>query len=63
MGTIIEISEKQPHLTINGKNAVHVLPVSLVRDVIEGRKCITQIDEWNDFLPAILTDYLDGLDT
>ncbi len=62
MGNVTDISEQRPHLTVQGKEAVHILPVSLIRDVAEGKKCITEIDYWEDFLPAILSDYLKGFD-
>jgi len=59
---VTNIRDHYPHLTIPTNNSVHVLPVSLIRDVIDGRKLIFEIEGWEDFLPVILNDYLKGLE-
>jgi len=62
VSNVTAIQDHFPHLTIPAKKAVHVLPVSLIRDVIDGRKLILEIEGWEDFLPVILDDYLKGLE-
>ena len=61
MSAVTDISKYQPHVTIKGLRAVHVLPLSVLQDVVERRKCISQIDDWQDFLPEILNDFLNEL--
>jgi len=59
---VIDLQDHHPHLTIPTKNAVHVLPVALIKDVIDGKKLIFDIDGWEDILPVILSDYLKGME-
>lgn len=35
--TVISLEERQQHVTIETESGVHVLPVSLIRDVVAGR--------------------------
>lgn len=35
--SIVDLSERQPHLIVNMGNAVHVLPLSLIRDIASGK--------------------------
>ena len=59
---IVNIEEKLPHIVINCGERVHVLPRSLIVDVIEERKCITQIEGWNDIVKVILTGFLEMIE-
>ena len=61
MAKVSDIFTNQPHITIQGKNRVHVMPVSLIEDVIDGKMDITQIEDWQDFLPTILDDWLQSI--
>lgn len=36
MSNVISLEDRQPHLTVNASDGVHVIPCSLVRDVISG---------------------------
>lgn len=35
--SVVDLSERQPHLVVNMGNAVHVLPLSLIRDIANGK--------------------------
>ena len=48
----------KPHLTVNCGESVHVVPVALIEDVIEGKKDFTQLERWDVLLKTILKDWL-----
>ena len=60
MSNIINIDNAKQHITIKCRDSVHVLPVSLMQDVIEGRKCFTEIERWQDIIKPILNDIING---
>jgi len=62
MSSVTDISERKPHVTIQGLNGIHVLPLSVLHDVVERKICITSIDDWADFLPEMLNDFINSLD-
>lgn len=37
MDNVKDISDNQPHLVVNMGNAVHVLPLSLIRNIASGK--------------------------
>jgi len=58
MNNVSDIDDQRPHLMIPGKQKAHVIPKSLIQDVIDGDKDITEIEEYYDFLPTILKEWL-----
>jgi len=61
MNNITNISDHKPHLMIPDISGdAHIIPVSLIEDVISGKKCITQIEEWQYILPTILKEWLNN---
>jgi len=56
--SIIKIEEHRKHITIKGKESVHVMPIDLIWDIIERKKNITEIEEYTDFLPEILREWI-----
>ena len=62
MGEIVDIEEAMPHVVVIGRNnEVHVMPRCLIIDVINRRISITDIEDWENFLPEILDDRLSNL--
>lgn len=59
MSNVTDINDQKPHLVIPGVQNVHVLPRSLIEDVINGDKDITEIEEYYDFLPTILKEWIE----
>lgn len=59
---VIHIDDQKPHLTINCGDSVHVVPIALIEDVIAGKKCFTQLEQWNDLLKTILVEWLDRVE-
>lgn len=58
---IIHIDDHKPHLTVNCGESVHVVPVALIEDVINGKKDFTQLDQWDTLLKTILKDWLSSV--
>lgn len=59
---IVNLEEYMPHIVVNCGEQVHVLPKTLIEDVIEGKKCITQIEGWEDIVKVVLTGFLEMLE-
>ena len=58
---IVNIYDVKQHLTVNCGESVHVLPVSLIEDVINGEKCFTHIEGWGELIKPILRDWLNAV--
>lgn len=58
MNNVINIEEDKPHVTINGLNNVHVVPLSLIEDIATGRIKLSDVDGANDFIPTLLIEWL-----
>jgi len=58
MNNVHDISDHKPHIVLQTMKATRVLPVSLIKDVINGKKDITDIEDYEDILSAILTEWL-----
>lgn len=56
--SIIKLDNFRKHLTIQGKKNIHVIPVDLMWDVIERKKLITDIEDYEDFLPEIIREWI-----
>ena len=38
MGSVADITDRQPHVVVEASDGLHVIPHSLLRDVIAGRQ-------------------------
>lgn len=56
MTDVIDFTQTQSHLTITASDSVHVLPLSLIKDVINGRKESNMLTE--PVIQVILKDWL-----
>ncbi|WP_227430407.1 hypothetical protein [Psychrobacter sp. I-STPA6b] len=54
--SVIKIEDHQPHIVIEASDGVHVVPIPLVRDVINGSKQSEVLTE--PLVQAILKDWL-----
>jgi len=61
MGNIISLSEHQPHIVIETKNGVHVLPISLIQKVANGQIDITEIDQYEEICQTVFGVFLENL--
>lgn len=57
----VEDEDKEPHLTINCEDGVHVIPVALLEDVVSGRAELTEIENWEPILKKVLAEWLSSL--
>ena len=62
MSNVTNISEHMPHISVRGLKSVHVLPLSVLHDVISRKISITDIEGWEDFLPEMMNDFLNYTD-
>jgi hypothetical protein len=57
---IVDIEDFKPHITVNGGNAfgVHVVPVSMIQNIIDGKIRFSGIDRGDELRSAILKEWL-----
>lgn len=58
MSKIVNLDENRRYLKITCEGGVHVLPVSLIEDVIAGKKEANHIERWDALLKVILQEWL-----
>lgn len=49
-------------ITIAGVKDAHVYPLSMIEDVASGKIDITDIEDYQDIIPVIIKEWLDGFD-
>lgn len=58
MGEVIHIETKSPHMTIPAiDKKVHVIPVLVIKDIIDGRMSITQLEDFEQIVPTIIEEW------
>jgi hypothetical protein len=57
---VIDIEDFKSHITVNGGNdfGVHVVPVSMIQNIIDGKIRFSGIDRGDDLRSAILIEWL-----
>ena len=60
MGNCVDIDEYKPHLMIPGKIDVHVMPRVNIEKVANRKTNITQLEDYEDWLPTILKEWLEN---
>ena len=60
---VSNIEDYKPHLTVNCGECVHVISISLIEDVISGKKDFTELERWDALLKTILKDWLSSMRT
>lgn len=58
---VTDIQKYKPAVTIVTKNAVHVMPTHMIRDLISGKLKITECDDYNEWLPVIIEQWFKEL--
>ena len=60
MTNIIDIELHKPHISIDVENGnVHVIPMQFFHDVVSGKRKITELEESELILKAIIKDWID----
>lgn len=56
---IINLDEKRPHVNVTTTEGnVHVIPVSVIENIIDGDLDITELDDWKLIMKRILNEWL-----
>ena len=61
MKKVTHVDDHKPHLTVNCGESVHIVPVALIEDVINGKRDFTQLEKWDVLLKTILKDWLSSV--
>jgi len=57
---LISLDEHRPHLIIQTEdNRYHIIPVSLITDIIKGTRKLTDVDDWELIIKRILEEWLE----
>lgn len=59
MGEVVDIEDQKPHVVIEGLNKVHCMPLSGLEKMASGELKISDTDEFDDYLPTIIQEWLD----
>jgi uncharacterized protein (DUF779 family) len=61
---VISIDDHRPHLTVQGIESVHVVPVSLIRDIIDGKGGEFTVEEYaarKDLIRGIVREWFETI--
>lgn len=59
MSKITNLDDHRPHISIRTKDAVHVVPVAMIENIICGGLKLTDVDDWEPMIKAILEEWLE----
>ena len=55
------IDDHRPHILIYDSDGnAHVVPESFMNDVVEDKRCITELESWEYIVPVIIKERLNG---
>lgn len=59
---IENLDDHRPHLALHDQDQKKAwcTPLSLLQEVANKERPITDIEDWEDFIPALIKDYLTG---
>ena len=60
MNQVADIADFRPHIIIKGKTSVHVIPEMMFENIISGKLPLSEVGDLEDFLPAIIKEWLEG---
>ena len=55
---VYHIEDHKPHITIQGFKSVHVVPVSLIEDIASGKIKISDVEQFDDFIPTLIQEWI-----
>lgn len=55
---IISLDDHREHFVIPGLKDVHVVPRVMLEKIAEGKLKVEEIEDINDFLPTVITEWL-----
>lgn len=60
MGSVVQLEDYKPHVMIQGLKDVHIIPQSVLEDVLDGKIKASELEGIDDFFPAIVYEWLCG---
>ena len=54
---IITLDDQRPHIVVQGFKATHVIPVRVLEYVFSKQLKVSEIEDFDDFLPKILSEW------
>ena len=61
MDNIIDISAHEPHINFYCPNRIHVVPLSVIRNIAENKIPIEQLDGWEEIVRLMFSETCKGL--
>ena len=62
MGEVTNIEDHRPQLNIQvAPGNVHVIPKAFFEDVVNGKRDITDLEQYKEIVPVILSEWLEDL--
>ena len=56
--TVHNIEDQKPHVTITGFKRVHAVPISMLQDIVSGKLKLSDVDDFEDFIPILIGEWL-----
>jgi hypothetical protein len=60
MNNIIDIAQNEPHINFYCKGRVHVVPLSVIRNIAENKIPIEQLDGWQEIVRLMFSELCKG---
>lgn len=61
MNNIIDIAQNEPHVNFYCPGRVHVVPLSVIRNIAENKIPIQQLDGWEEIVRLMFSETCKGL--
>ena len=59
---VIDIEDYRPHLVVfDTFDDIHIMPESLIQDIIDGKMSVTELEDYEIIIPFILSEWLEML--
>jgi len=61
MPDVTNILGHRPHIKLEVDGEIHIIPVLMIEDVISGKLKISDIDDWEIIMRAIVEEWFEAL--
>jgi hypothetical protein len=59
---ITEIQNNEPHINFYGKAAVHVVPLSVIKNIADGKTDLESLDDYEEIVKIVFADLCQRFD-
>jgi len=56
MGDIVDIETNEPHINFYGKARVHVVPLSVIKNIADGKFDLEQLEDYQEIVKIVFAD-------